>query len=48
VMAHLGIEPGRPVGEAMDMLLEHRIDHGPYDEAEAFALLDAWWERRSK
>ncbi len=43
VMAHLGIEPGRRVGEAMEMLLEHRIDHGPYEEEEAFALLDAWW-----
>ncbi len=47
VMAHLGIEPGRQVGEAMDMLLEHRIDHGPYDATEAFALLDAWWKQRS-
>ncbi len=42
VMAHLGIEPGPRVGEAMRMLLEHRIEHGPYSEEEAYRLLDEW------
>ncbi len=42
VMKHLGIEPGRRVGVAMDLLLEHRIDEGPYTAEEAFELLDAW------
>ncbi len=42
VMAHLGIEPGPRVGEAMRMLLEHRIEHGPYTEEEAYRLLDEW------
>ena len=46
VMAHLGIAPGRVVGEAMEMLLEHRLDEGPYTEDEAYALLDAWWGSR--
>lgn len=43
VMAYLGLEPGPKVGEAMNLLLEHRIDHGPYSAEEAYALLDTWW-----
>lgn len=42
VMEHLGIEPGRRVGVAMDLLLEHRIDEGPYTAEEAYELLDIW------
>jgi poly(A) polymerase len=42
VMAFLGIDPGPVVGEAMDMLLEHRLDHGPYSEEEAFRRLASW------
>lgn len=42
VMRHLGIEPSRRVGVAMDMLLEHRIDEGPYSPDEAYELLDRW------
>ena len=41
VMKHLGLEPGPRVGEIMDMLLEKRIEDGPYTEEEAFALLDS-------
>ena len=48
VMAHLGLEPGPEVGAAMKMLTEHRIDHGPYEEAEALQLLDRWWAERSQ
>ena len=47
VMAHLGIAPGPTVGEAMEMLLEYRLDEGPYDNAEAYRLLDEWWSGRS-
>jgi len=47
VMAYLGIEPGPQVGEIMRMLLEHRIEHGPYSEDEAFRLIDAWRASRS-
>ena len=36
VMAHLGIEPGRDVGEALDFLLELRLDEGPLGEDEAY------------
>jgi poly(A) polymerase len=42
VMKRLGLSPGRVVGEIMDMLLEHRLDHGPYSEDEAFELVDRW------
>lgn len=42
VMAYLGIDPGPVVGEIMDLLYEHRIEHGPYDEEAAYRLLDEW------
>jgi poly(A) polymerase len=47
VMAHLGIRPGRAVGEALAMLLEARLDEGPLGEAEAYRRLDAWWAARA-
>ncbi|MFL5911869.1 MAG: CCA tRNA nucleotidyltransferase [Gaiellaceae bacterium] len=46
VMAHLGIPPGRDVGEALAHLLEARLEEGPLDEAEAYRRLDEWWENR--
>jgi poly(A) polymerase len=42
VMAHLGIDPGPLVGRLMDMLLERRLEDGPYSRDEAFAMLDEW------
>jgi poly(A) polymerase len=42
VMAFLGIPPGPLVGEALDFLLEARLDEGPIDEADAYARLAAW------
>ncbi len=42
VMAHLGIDPGRQVGVAMDLLMEYRLDEGPYTPEQAYALLDTW------
>ena len=42
VMDHLGIPPGPTVGAAMRMLLERRIEDGPYTEAEAFTMLEEW------
>ena len=47
VMAHLGIGPGREIGEAPAHLMELRLDQGPLEEADAFAALDAWWAARS-
>ena len=46
VMAFLGIPPGRLVGEVMDMLLEYRLDEGPYSEEEAFRLVREWADSR--
>ncbi|MCB0969910.1 MAG: CCA tRNA nucleotidyltransferase [Acidimicrobiales bacterium] len=46
VMDHLGIGPGRHVGQALDHLLEVRLDEGPLDVDEAYARLDAWWAER--
>jgi poly(A) polymerase len=46
VMAHLGIAPSRAVGEALNMLLEARMEHGPLEHDDAIARLDAWWAAR--
>jgi len=47
VMDHLGLAPGRAVGEALEFLLEIRLDEGLIGEAESKARLDAWWSQRS-
>jgi poly(A) polymerase len=46
VMEFLGVPPGRVVGEALDLLLEARLDVGPIDEPDAYARLDAWARAR--
>ncbi len=46
VMVHLGIPPGPKVGEALEMLLEHRLDHGPFSEEVAYKMLDRWVAER--
>ena len=48
IMEHLGVAPGRVVGEALDHLLELRMEEGPLGEEEAFARLDAWWAERAE
>lgn len=47
VMSHLGLPPGRLVGEALDFLLEIRLDEGVLPEAEAVQRLDGWWKLKS-
>lgn len=42
VMAHLGLAPGPLVGEALDQLMEVRMERGPIPREEALALLEAW------
>jgi poly(A) polymerase len=42
VMDHLSLEPGPKVGEALEFLMEIRMERGPIPETEAYALLDQW------
>lgn len=42
VMQHLDLKPSRHVGQALDFLLEHRLENGPIDEEQAYELLDVW------
>ncbi|MGH2746925.1 MAG: CCA tRNA nucleotidyltransferase [Actinomycetota bacterium] len=46
VMAYLGLEPGPVVGEALEFLLEIRMEEGPLTEAVAYERLDAWARAR--
>lgn len=46
IMELLDIPPGRVVGEARTMLLEHAREHGALDRDEAVALLRSWWSER--
>lgn len=48
IMEHLHVEPGPEVGQALDHLLELRLEGGPIDESEAFAALDAWWTAQQR
>jgi poly(A) polymerase len=43
VMDILAIGPSRAVGQALDFLLELRLDEGPLGEEEARRRLLAWW-----
>lgn len=42
VMEALGLEPGPLVGEIMEILLEKRINDGPYSKQEALELAQSW------
>ncbi len=48
VMEHLGVPPGPVVGEALEFLLELRLDEGPLGEEEAYRRLDQWWGKRAR
>ena len=48
VIAHLGLEPGPVVGQALQFLLELRRAEGNLGEAEVLARLDSWWGERSR
>ena len=41
-MKFLGVPPGPIVGEALDFLLELRLDEGPMSEDDAYARLTRW------
>jgi len=44
VMALLDIGPSRAVGQALDFLMEIRLDEGEISEEDAATRLRAWWE----
>ena len=46
VIAHLGITPGRDVGEAMKFLMEVRLEDGLIGDDAVRGRLDAWWAAR--
>jgi poly(A) polymerase len=46
VMEFLGIGPSRQVGEALEFLLDARLDEGPIEEDDAYARLEAWARER--
>ena len=46
IMDRLGLAPGPAVGEALDHLMELRLERGPMSEEEAFELLDEWARER--
>ena len=46
VMDHLGIAPGREIGEALQFLLDIRLDDGLVGEEEIYRRLDEWWATR--
>lgn len=42
VMSYLNMDPGPQVGEIMSLLLEKRIDEGPYSESQAYDVARTW------
>src|SRR5208282_3169203 len=46
VMELLGIAPSRVVGDALDFLMEIRLDEGEISPDEAATRLRAWWEQQ--
>jgi poly(A) polymerase len=46
VMKFLGVPPGPIVGDALDFLLELRLEEGPLDKEDAYARLRAWANER--
>ena len=45
-MQFLGVKPGRVVGDALDFLLELRLDEGPIEKPDAYERLRAWARER--
>jgi poly(A) polymerase len=48
VMELLDIRPSREVGEALDFLMEIRLDEGEIETEEAARRLRAWWADRGQ
>jgi poly(A) polymerase len=45
-MTFLKVPPGPVVGDALEYLLEIRLDRGEYSREEAFRLLEEWARTR--
>jgi poly(A) polymerase len=45
-MQLLDLKPSREVGQAMDFLLELRLEQGPIGEEAATAALLEWWAKK--
>jgi poly(A) polymerase len=48
VMALLDIAPSKAVGQALDFLMEIRLDEGEITPEQAATRLRAWWESQAK
>jgi poly(A) polymerase len=46
VMEHLGVGPGPIIGDALQFLLDVRLDEGEIGTAAAYERLDAWYAQR--
>ena len=46
IMQHLGLEPGKEVGEALKFLLEIKRKEGDLDREELEERLNVWWSKR--
>ncbi len=46
VMEQLGVKPGREVGQALQFLLDIRLDEGLIGQDAARRRLDEWWQER--
>ena len=46
IMAYLGVDQGRTVGEAREYLMDIRLDEGPVGTDAAYERLDAWARER--
>ncbi len=46
VMGHLGVGPGRDIGDALKMLADVRLEEGPVGPDEERRRLDGWWAER--
>ncbi|MCY3850292.1 MAG: HDIG domain-containing protein [Acidimicrobiaceae bacterium] len=44
-MEHLGVGPGRHVGDILGWLLELKRSEGVLDDEDLFSRLDEWWEK---
>ena len=47
IMEHLGLEPGREVGQALKFLLELKREEGDREKEEMKQRLNSWWSQRS-